>query len=123
MSDAWPKPNTLPRCSASCSVNNWGDYYVDRARALLDGTWRPTDVWGGLASGMFRLAPFTNMTPEEVSEATRIRDALAAGTLHPFDGPIVRQDGTQVIPAGRRLTDDEIRAQNYFYQGIDVAMP
>jgi simple sugar transport system substrate-binding protein len=112
-----------PRAHLTSSVNNWGDYYVDRARALLDGTWRPTDVWGGLASGMFRLAPFTNMTPEEVSEATRIRDALAAGTLHPFDGPIVRQDGTQVIPAGRRLTDDEIRAQNYFYQGIDVAMP
>jgi simple sugar transport system substrate-binding protein len=72
---------------------------------------------------MFRMAPFTNMTPEEVSEATRIRDAIAAGTLHPFDGPITRQDGTGVIPAGRRLSDDEIRAQNYFYQGIDVAMP
>jgi simple sugar transport system substrate-binding protein len=63
------------------------------------------------------------MTPEEVSEATRIRDAIAAGTLHPFEGPITRQDGNVVIPAGRRLSDDEIRAQNYFYQGIDVAMP
>jgi hypothetical protein len=77
---------------------------------VLDGTWRPGDVWGGLKSGMFRLAPFTNMTPEEVAEATRVRDALAAGTLHPFDGPIVRQDGTSVIPAGQRLTDDQIRA-------------
>jgi simple sugar transport system substrate-binding protein len=112
-----------PRAHLTSSVNNWGDYYADRAKAVLDGTWRPTDTWGGLGSGMFRLAPFTNMTPEEVSEATRIRDAIAAGTLHPFDGPITRQDGTVVIPAGRRLTDDEIRAQNYFYQGIDVAMP
>ncbi len=90
---------------------------------MIEGNWRPADTWGGMGSGMFRLAPFTNMTPEEVSEATRIRDALAAGTLHPFDGPIVRQDGTQVIAAGQRLTDDQIRAQNYFYQGIDVAMP
>lgn len=63
------------------------------------------------------------MTPEEVAEATRIRDALAAGRLHPFDGPIVRQDGTPVIPAGQRLTDDQIRAMNYFYQGIDARMP
>ncbi|MCA3361910.1 MAG: BMP family ABC transporter substrate-binding protein, partial [Roseomonas sp.] len=47
----------------------------------------------------------------------------AAGTLHPFEGPITRQDGNVVIAAGRRLSDDEIRAQNYFYQGIDVAMP
>jgi len=112
-----------PRAHLTSSVNNWGDYYAERARAVLDGTWRPGDVWGGLNSGMFRLAPFTNMTPEEAAEATRIRDAIAAGTLHPFDGPIVRQDGTEVIPAGQRLTDDQIRAQNYFYRGIDVAMP
>jgi len=112
-----------PRAHLTSSINSWGDYYVSRARAVLDGSWRPADTWGGLGSGMFSLAAFTNMTPEEVSEATRIRDALAAGTLHPFDGPITRADGTLVIPAGQRLTDDQIRAQNYFYQGIDVAMP
>jgi simple sugar transport system substrate-binding protein len=112
-----------PRAHLTSSVNNWGDYYAERARAVLDGTWRPGDVWGGLNSGMFRLAPFTNMTPEEAAEAGRIRDALAAGTLNPFEGPIVRQDGTEVIPAGQRLNDDQIRAQNYFYRGIDVAMP
>jgi basic membrane protein A and related proteins len=112
-----------PRAHLTSNVNNWGDYYVERARAMLDGTWRPGDVWGGLNSGMFRLAPFTNMTPEETAEAERIRDAIAAGRLHPFEGPIARQDGTEVIPAGQRLTDDQIRAQNYFYRGIDVAMP
>jgi len=112
-----------PRAHLTSSVNNWGDYYAERARAMLEGTWRPGDVWGGLNSGMFRLAPFTNMTPEETAEAERIRDAISSGRLHPFDGPIVRQDGTEVIPAGQRLTDDQIRAQNYFYRGIDVAMP
>jgi simple sugar transport system substrate-binding protein len=112
-----------PRAHLTSSVNHWGDYYAERARAMLDGKWRPADTWGGLGSGMFRLAPFTNMTPEEVAEATRIRDALASGKLHPFDGPIFRQDGTQVIAAGQRLTDDQIRAMNYFYQGIDVALP
>jgi basic membrane protein A and related proteins len=112
-----------PRAHLTSSVNNWGDYYVERARAVIGGTWRPGDVWGGLGSGMFRLAAFTNMTPEETSEAERIRDALASGRLNPFDGPIARADGAEVIPAGQRLTDDQIRAQNYFYRGIDVAMP
>jgi simple sugar transport system substrate-binding protein len=112
-----------PKAHLTSSINNWGDYYASRARAVIDGTWKPGDVWGGLNSGMFSLAPFTNMTPEEVAEATRVRDALAAGTLHPFDGPIVRQDGTTVIPAGQRLTDSQIRAQNYFYRGIEATIP
>jgi simple sugar transport system substrate-binding protein len=72
---------------------------------------------------MFRMAPWTNIPPEEVSEAERIRDAIASGRLHPFEGPIVRQDGTAVIPAGQRLDDNQIRAQNYFYQGIDASIP
>jgi basic membrane protein A len=58
-----------------------------------------------------------------VSEAERIRDAIASGRLHPFEGPIVRQDGTAVIAAGQRLDDNQIRAQNYFYQGIDASIP
>jgi len=28
-----------------------------------------------------------------------------------------------VIPAGGRLNDDQIRAMNYFYRGIDVTIP
>jgi basic membrane protein A and related proteins len=112
-----------PKAHLTSSVNNWGDYYVERAKAVIAGTWKPGDVWGGLNSGMFRLAAFTNMTPEEASEAARIRDALAAGTLNPFDGPITRADGTVAVPAGGRATDDQIRAMNYFYRGIEVALP
>lgn len=112
-----------PRAHLTSSVNNWGDYYVERARAVIKGTWKPGDVWGGLGSGMFRLAPFTNMTPEEASEAQKIADALASGKLHPFDGPIVRADGTEAVAAGGRLTDDQIRSMNYFYRGVDVALP
>ncbi len=112
-----------PRAHLTSSVNNWGDYYVERARAVIAGTWKTADTWGGLGSGMFRLAPFTNMSPEEASEAQRIADALGSGRLHPFDGPIVRADGTEAVPAGGRATDDQIRAMNYFYRGVDVAMP
>jgi simple sugar transport system substrate-binding protein len=112
-----------PRAHLTSSVNNWGDYYAERAQSVIAGTWRPTDTWGGLGSGMFRMAAWTNMTPEEVSEAERVRDAITAGRLHPFDGPILRQDGTTVIPQGQRLTDDQIRAQNYFYQGIEATIP
>jgi hypothetical protein len=68
----------------------------------LDGTWRPTDTWGGLGSGMFRLAPFTNMTPEEVSEATRIRDAIAR-TVNPLTTCPLRERRT--VPCRRCSTN------------------
>jgi simple sugar transport system substrate-binding protein len=112
-----------PGAHLTSSVNNWGDYYASRAKAVIDGTWEPTDTWGGLESGMFALAPFTNMTPEEASRAEAVVTGLRDGSIKPFEGPIVDQAGKQIIGAGASLSDNEIRAQNYFYQGIDVAMP
>jgi basic membrane protein A len=112
-----------PRAHLFSSIDEWGDYYVSRARAMLDGTWQATDTWGGLASGMLRLSAFTNMTPEEVAEAERIRDGIAKDQIQCFEGPIVKQDGTQVIPADERLTDAQIKSMNYFYRGIDAVIP
>jgi simple sugar transport system substrate-binding protein len=112
-----------PSAHLTSSVNSWGDYYAERAQAVIDGAWTPTDTWGGLGSGMFSLAPFTNMDPETAAHAESVVAALKDGSLHPFDGPIVNQAGETVIGAGERLTDDQIRAMNYFYEGIEVALP
>ncbi|MGY6550212.1 MAG: BMP family ABC transporter substrate-binding protein [Roseinatronobacter sp.] len=112
-----------PSSHLTSSINNWGDYYASRAQALIDGTWEPTDTWGGLESGMFALAPFTNMTPEETTVAENVVAGLRSGDIDPFAGPILTQAGEQVIGEGESLTDDQIRAMNFFYQGIDVSMP
>lgn len=112
-----------PNAHLTSSVNNWGDYYASRAQAVIDGTWEPSDTWGGLDSGMFALAPFTNMTPEQASQAEAVVAGLRDGSIDPFAGPVVNQAGEEVIGAGESLSDDQIRAQNYFYEGIDVAMP
>jgi simple sugar transport system substrate-binding protein len=112
-----------PNAHLTSSVNMWGDYYASRAQAVIDGTWAPEDTWGGLGSGMFQLAPFTNMTPEETARAEAVVAGLSDGSIDPFAGPIVNQGGEEVIGAGASLSDDAIRAMNYFYQGIDVTMP
>ena len=112
-----------PSAHLTSSINNWGDYYAERARAVIDGTWEPTDTWGGLDSGMFELAPFTNMTPEETAVAENVVAGLRSGEIDPFAGPIVNQAGEQVIGEGESLDDDAIRAMNFFYEGIDVSMP
>ena len=112
-----------PNAHLTSSINNWGDYYASRAQAVIDGTWAPSDTWGGLASGMFELAPFTNMTPEEAARAEAVVAGLRAGEIDPFAGPITNQAGEQVIGEGESLSDDQIRAMNYFYEGVEVSMP
>ena len=45
-----------PKTQLTAPVNNWGPYYVKRVEALLDHSWKPDDVWGGLASDMLVMA-------------------------------------------------------------------
>jgi simple sugar transport system substrate-binding protein len=112
-----------PNAQLTAIVDDWSGYYVERVQAVLDGTWKPVDVWGGLDSGMVSMAPYTNM-PDDVAEmATKTKEAIASGDLHPFAGPIHNQAGELVVPEGETLSDGDVLGMNWYVQGIDDRLP
>ncbi|MEI8145504.1 MAG: BMP family ABC transporter substrate-binding protein, partial [Alphaproteobacteria bacterium] len=112
-----------PKSHLSSIVNHWGDYYVERVRAVMENRWTNSDTWGGLGTGMVRQAAFTNMSDSEIAEANAVTQRIASGQLHPFAGPLVRQDGTEVVAAGSTLSDEQIRSINWYLRGIDQTLP
>ena len=56
-----------PKAQLTAIVDHWDGYYIQEAKAVLDGTWKSKDTWGGFAAGMVQMAPFTNM-PEDVAK-------------------------------------------------------
>ncbi len=112
-----------PETQLTAIIDNWGPYYIERAQAVLDGTWTSTDTWGGLDIGMVEMAPYTNMPAEvaEVAEATET--AIKEHRLHPFTGPIADQSGTIRIREGETASDAEILSMNWFVEGVDGQMP
>ena len=90
-----------PKAQLSAIIDNWDNYYVDRTRAVLDGTWKSQDVWYGLKEGMVEMAPYKNMPADVAALAQKTEDAIRNGTLHPFAGPIKDQSGKLVVEAGK----------------------
>jgi basic membrane protein A len=43
---------------------------------------------------------------------------VGAGKLQPFAGPIVDNEGRELLPAGQSLTDAQILGMNYLVQGV-----
>lgn len=100
-------------------THHWGAYYTQRARAVLDGSWKSGDVWGGVKEGMVRVGDFGPRVPAAVrAEVLARQKALAAGQLQPFAGPIVDNQGRLVLPAGRVMTDEQIRTMNFLVSGV-----
>jgi len=113
-----------PHAHLTATTHHWGDYYVKTVREVESGTWAPTSVWGGYARGMIKLAPLNDAIPAELQ--ARIHDMekkLAARELHPFAGPVVDQAGKVLVPAGKKMTDEELNKMNYYLEGVTSKIP
>jgi simple sugar transport system substrate-binding protein len=108
-----------PQAQLIAVTHHWGDYYKRRTQAVLDGTWKSTDTWGGVKDGMIRVGAFGPKVPKAVQDEVLARQKdIAAGKLHPFAGPIVDNTGKQVLAAGLLLSDPEILSMNFLVSGV-----
>jgi basic membrane protein A and related proteins len=113
-----------PNAQITALVNNWGPYYVQRVKAAMDGSWKSGNVWGGLSTGMLTIAPYgKKVTPEAAKLADEAKAKIASGALHPFTGPLKKQDGTEFLKAGEKMADKDLSGMNFYVQGIDGALP
>ena len=112
-----------PKAQLTAIVDNWSDYYIARTRAVLDGSWKSQDSWGGFSANMVNMAPYTNLPDEIVAMARETQKKIENGTLHPFAGPIVRQDGSMAAAAGEVLSDEVLLGMNWYVKGIDDRLP
>ena len=97
-----------PNTQLTAIIDQWGPYYVERVRAVLNGTWESADTWGGMDTGMVEMAPFTNMPPAVQIVAKNLVDAITMGGFDPFDG---------------KFTDGELLGMSEYLPGIDAAKP
>ena len=113
-----------PKTQLTAIIDNWAPYYIQRVKEQLAGTWKSTDVWGGLKSKMFIMAPYTNMPDDTKRLASDTEAAITEDRLHPFTCPILTQEGTTVeCKGGTHLADEQILGMNFYVKGIDDKIP
>lgn len=112
-----------PKTQLTSIVDTWGAYYIKRTQAVLDGTWKTGQIWDGLKDGILTMAPYTNM-PDDVkklAEETEVK--IRSGELHPFTGPVKKQDGSEWLADGQVSDDGTLLGMNFYVAGIDDKLP
>jgi basic membrane protein A len=103
-------------------THQWGGYYTQRTRAVLDGTWKPAKVWGGVKEGMIRVGDFGPKVPQPVRDEVLARqDDIAQGRLQPFRAvaaDVRDNEGRVVISKGSALDDAQILQMNWLVEGV-----
>ncbi len=113
-----------PKAHLTAIVDNWDKYYVSRVKAAMEGTWKSEDTWTGLKEGMVEMTAFNEAIPDDVKkEAKAAHDAIIAGTLHPFQGPFNKQDGSVGAKEGETLDDKTLLGMNWYVEGVEGQLP
>ena len=108
-----------PEHHLTAILDVWGPYYIERTRAVLEGTWQTSNVWQGMKEGLVEMAPYNKVLPANVVEdAERIRKGIIDGSHHTFTGPIKDQSGKERVPAGERMSDEALLTMDWYVEGV-----
>jgi simple sugar transport system substrate-binding protein len=112
-----------PSAQLTAVTHHWGDFYTASARAVLEGRWRNSALWGGLREGMVRLAPFGAAVPAAVRQQVAARQAeIAAGRVHPFGGRLIDNEGRERQSSGNP-SDETLAGMTWYVQGVQGKPP
>ena len=114
--------NVAPDAQIVAVTHQWGSYYTQRARAVLDGIWKSGDLWGGVREGTVRVEGFGSKVPFVLQqEVLAHQKEIGAGKLQPFRATQAAgrdNTGREVIARGQTLSDAQILQMNWLVEGV-----
>jgi basic membrane protein A len=113
-----------PKAHLAASVLHWEKIYTPTMTQVANKTWKPSATWYGVKQSAVNIENFGPSVPANVkASALKVRDDIHSGKLHPFSGPIYKQDGSLVIAKGKTLDDATLSKMNYYVKGVEGSLP
>lgn len=113
-----------PKAHLAASVLHWEKIYTPAMQQVLNKTWKPSQIWYGIKQDAVRIESFGPSVPANVkASALAAQTAIHNGTLHPFKGPIYKQNGSLAQAKGGFISDANLSKMNYYVKGVEGALP
>jgi basic membrane protein A and related proteins len=113
-----------PKAHLGSAIINWGPYYIKATRDALDGKWATGSSWWGVKEGAIDMVNVAADVPAETkAKIDEIKAGLKAGNFNPWTGPIVGQDGKEVLAKGVVADDKFLGGVNFYVKGVEGKVP
>ena len=113
-----------PKSVLTSIIDDWAPYYVERAKAVQNGTWKQQDTWHGLQEGMVAMGPYNSaMGAKLIKEVEQLQKDLASGKANSFTGPIYDQKGNVIVAAGATADDGLLAGMSVYVKGVEGDIP
>jgi len=114
-----------PNAELTANTENWGVYYIDEVKKVLDGTWTgDRQTHWGIKENLVVLAPLNPKVPADVAALFEAKKkAIVDGTLIPFIGPMKDNAGAEKLAAGVSMPLGDLMSINWYVEGIEGSIP
>ncbi|WP_027013906.1 BMP family ABC transporter substrate-binding protein [Comamonas composti] len=113
-----------PKAHLASAVINWGPYYIQTTREVMEGKWSSRQTWWGVKEGAIDLVSLADDVPENAkARIEEVKKGLKDGSFHIWQGPIAGQDDKPVVEAGKVADDSFLTSINFFVKGVEGTVP
>jgi len=114
-----------PKAHLASAIINWGPYYVKATREALEGKWTGnTASWWGVKEGAIDIVSIAEDVPAETkAKVEEVKKGLADGSFVIWKGPIVGQDGKEVLKKDEVADDKFLGGINFYIKGVEGKIP
>jgi simple sugar transport system substrate-binding protein len=113
-----------PEAHLASAIINWAPYYIKATKDALEGTWSTGGVWWGVKEGAIDIVSINAMVPAETQEqVAKVKAGLKDGSFQIWKGPLIGQDGKEVLAAGAVADDKFLGGVNFYLKGVEGKVP
>ncbi|HEX6363694.1 MAG TPA: BMP family ABC transporter substrate-binding protein [Albitalea sp.] len=113
-----------PKAHLASAVINWAPYYVKATRDVLEGTWQTGQTWWGVKEGAIDIVSISDQVPAELkAKVEAAKSGLKDGSFAIWRGPIVTNDGKEVLKKDEVADDKFLGGINFFVKGVEGRVP
>jgi basic membrane protein A and related proteins len=114
-----------PNAHLASAVINWAPYYIKATGAALDGSWKGNQAaWWGVKEGAIDIVSISDKVPADLKAKVEAAKAgLKDGSLVIWKGPIMSNDGKEVLAKDAAADDKFLGGIKFFVKGVEGKVP
>ncbi len=113
-----------PKAHLASAIINWAPYYIKATKDALEGTWSTGSVWWGVKEGAIDIVSISDKVPAELkAKVDTVKAGLKDGSFVIWKGPIIGQDGKEILAKDAIADDKFLGGINFYVKGVDGAVP
>jgi len=114
-----------PEAHLASAIIDWAPYYIKVTREALEGNWKGGESsWWGVKEGAIDIISINDMVPADIkTKVATIKAGLKDGSFSIWKGPLLGQDGKEVLKKDEVADDKFLGGVNFYLKGVEGKVP